>query len=251
VTHEIIEGDCLDVMRGMADCSVDAIIADPPYGQTSCKWDSVIPFVPMWEQVKRIAKPRAAIVLFGSQPFTSALVMSNPAMFRHEWIWRKSSGSNFLNVKREPMKEHESVLLFGAGGWTYHPQMQQRSETGKKNIGRTVKSHTSQSANYGTYAPQEIKRPEQRCPSSVQRFTGERGLHPTQKPVPLLEYLIRTYTNEGDTVLDFTCGSGTTGVACVNTGRHFIGIEREHSYCDIARHRIADATAQPALAGVA
>jgi site-specific DNA-methyltransferase (adenine-specific) len=245
----IHEGDCLEIMPTLASASFDAIIADVPYGVTNCKWDAVIPFAPMWEQLKRIAKPRAAIVLFGSQPFTSALVMSNPGMFRHEWVWQKNRGSNFANTVREPMKEHESVVIFSAGKWTYNKQMQERAAGGLSRVAYGVNNKTS-SDNYRTFSREEVRDlPALRVPSSVQKFNTEVGLHPTQKPVALMEYLIRTYTNAGDTVLDFTAGSGTTGVACVNTGRHFIGIEKEPQYVAIARQRIAaaEASRQPAL----
>jgi site-specific DNA-methyltransferase (adenine-specific) len=241
------EGDCLEMMRGMADASVDAVICDPPYGTTACKWDAVIPFAPMWEQLKRVTKPRAAIVLFGSQPFTSALVMSNPAMYRHEWIWQKNYGSNFANTMREPFKEHESILVFSAGKWIYNRQMQERVPSGLARA-KYLPTKTTRSDNYHDFERRrDTPYTQLRVPSSVQKFNKEVGLHPTQKPVALMEYLIRTYTNEGDAILDFAAGSGTTGVACVNTGRHFIGIEREPEYVAIARRRIAESAAQPIL----
>jgi DNA modification methylase len=247
VTHEIIEGDCLDVMRGMPDCSVDAVICDPPYGTTACKWDSVIPFAPMWEQLKRVAKPRAAIVLFASQPFTSALVMSNPGMFRYEWIWQKNKATGHLNVSRMPLREHESVLIFGEESPTYFPQKTQAEPYLPRGGRRAGKDGV-----YGVKGKERQGSPDgSRFPRSILPFGYECGYHPTQKPVALMEYLVRTYTNEGETVLDFTCGSGTTGVACVNTGRNFIGIEREASYVAIARQRIAAASQQPALVHVA
>jgi site-specific DNA-methyltransferase (adenine-specific) len=241
--YTLYHGDCLDVLPQIAPQSVDAVICDPPYGTTACTWDSVIPFEPMWEQLRRVIKPRGAIVLFGSQPFTSALVMSNPGMFRHEWIWVKNQGSNFANTVREPMKEHESVIVFGAGGWTYNPIPQERAPSGQsraqyKSVGPL------KSENYQTFAgDNRPTRPTLRLPSSWQKFNVERGLHPTQKPLSLLEYLVRTYTNAGDTVLDFALGSGTTGHACGNLGRAFIGIERDQVYFDIASERIASAYA--------
>ena len=244
--HRLINGNCLDIMPTLAAGSVDMVLADPPYGTTACKWDSVIPFAPMWSGIKHAAKRNAAIVMTASQPFTSALVMSQPRMFRHEWVWRKNYGSNFMNARREPMKEHESCLCFSCGGWTYNPQMQQRAETMRKNIGRRMR-HTRPAADDTTTRQGigEINRelPEMRMPGSVQPFKvprvkSEKTKHPTQKPVALMEYLIRTYTNPGDTVLDFTMGSGTTGVACARTGRKFIGIELDPVYFEIAKRRI-------------
>lgn len=242
---QLLHGDCLELMATIPDASVDAIITDPPYGTTACKWDSVIPFAPMWEQLKRIAKPNAAIVLFGSQPFTSALVMSNPKMFRHEWIWKKNCGSNFANIKTAPFKEHESVIVFSRLAPSFHPIREERSAAGKA----MVKSRKYEKLTGGHHIGKAFtidmgkRDPETMHPSSVQKFSRQVGLHPTQKPVALLEYLIRTYTNEGETVLDFTMGSGTAGVACVNTGRAFIGIERDDNYFAIAEKRIADAVA--------
>jgi len=234
-------------MKGIPDGSVDMILCDLPYGTTACKWDTVIPFAPLWEQYKRVAKPNAAIVLTASQPFTSALVMSNPTMFRHEWIWIKNRGSNFLNAKREPMKEHESALVFSVGKWTFNQQMQERTGGGRGMVGSTVIGGRSRSDNYGTYQPRATTLPSLRVPSSWQKINTEVGLHPTQKPVALMEYLIRTYTQAGETVLDNCMGSGTTGVACVNLGRSFIGIEKDANYFAIAEKRIADAQSQLTL----
>lgn len=238
---ELIQGDCLERMKDIPDGSVDAIITDPPYGTTACKWDSVIPFEPMWAQLKRIIKPNGAIVLFGSQPFTSALVMSNPKMFKHEWVWEKNRGSNFGNVKREPMKEHESCLFFGNKKWTYNPIMQERKGGGRDLVGKLVPHNCKEKFNStGKFSGYKKVLSKFRVPSSVQRFNCEVGLHPTQKPVALLEYLIKTYTNEGETVLDFTMGSGTTGVAAKNLNRNFIGIELDPEYFKIAEKRIND-----------
>jgi len=237
----LMQGDCLERMKEIDDGSVDAVIADPPYGTTACKWDSIIPLEPMWEQLKRVIKPNGAIVMTASQPFTSALVMSNPDWFKYEWIWEKNGGSNFATVKYQPMKEHESVLIFGKGRTTYNQIKQERigSRRGKETT--TIDSGRSNSV-YGTQdGGKRFKVSELRCPRSIQRFNRERGLHPTQKPVALMEYLIRTYTNEGETVLDFTMGSGTTGVACINTNRNFIGIELDEGYFKIAKDRINQA----------
>lgn len=243
--YDLRLGGCLEVMAEIPDGSVDLILCDLPYGTTACKWDSVIPFEPLWEQYRRIAKPNAAVVLTASQPFTSALVMSNPAMFKHEWVWRKNAGSNFGAVRYQPMKEHESVLVFGGKKLNYVPIKQPRSEVGTRMIAAGVKSKASSGDDvYGGLNKgydNSACDPSMRYPSSVQLFNRERGLHPTQKPVALMEYLIRTYTQEGDTVLDNCMGSGTTGVACANTGRHFIGIERDPGYFEIARSRIEHA----------
>ena len=251
---QLMHGDCLDLMAQIPDGSVDMIMCDLPYGTTACKWDSVIPFEPLWAQYRRVAKRNAAIVLTASQPFTSALVMSNPVEFRHEWVWEKNRGSNFLNVKREPMKEHEVALVFSAGGWTYNPQMQERKGNGKALVGKLIVGAVSPSETTRPgISPRPTILPELRVPSSVQRFNtacGADKFHPTQKPVALMEYLIRTYTNEGETVLDNCMGSGTTGVACANTGRKFIGIEKDAGYFAIAQRRIEQAQ-QQLFAGVA
>ena len=244
---DLRKGDCLELMKDIPDKSIDAIICDLPYGTTACKWDTIIPFEPLWEQYKRIIKPNGAIVLFGSQPFTSALVMSNPKMFKYEWIWEKAVGSNFAALKYQPMKEHESVLVFSKGTHNYYPIKEERKGSGKERIKHKYNAlesktgeanggllNTERTGNYG----------ELRNPSSVQYFNnreGCRGLHPTQKPVALIEYLIKTYTNEGETVLDNTMGSGTTGVACVNTNRNFIGMELDDKYFEIAKARINEA----------
>lgn len=238
---ELIHGDCLEKMADIADGSVDMILCDLPYGTTACKWDTVIPFEPLWSHYRRVAKRNAAIVLTASQPFTSALVMSNPTMFRHEWVWIKNRGSNFANTVREPMKEHESALVFSEGKWTYNKQMQERTGAGSDRVKYGV-AFKSESDNYRVFDGREHQKlPDLRVPSSWQKFNTEVGLHPTQKPVALMEYLIRTYTKEGETVLDNCMGSGTTGVACVNTGRKFIGIERDDKYFQIATDRIAEA----------
>jgi len=237
-------GDCLDVMQDIPDGSVDMVCTDPPYGTTACKWDSVIPFEPMWEQLKRITKPNGAIVLTASQPFTSALVMSNVAMFRYEIIWDKvNKYTGALNANRMPMKRHENIAVFHMHLPTYNKQFRSGTPFKSKNnnghgaytaYGKGVESR--QTINTGKHNP---------C--SILEIKGdnkkEAGLHPTQKPVALMEYLIRTYTNEGETVLDFTFGSGTTGVAAANTGRRFIGIERDPDYFAIAQARIQKAQA--------
>ena len=235
---QLIQGDCLQKMKDIPDGSVDLVLTDPPYGTTACKWDSVIPFEPMWEQLKRVTKKNGAIVLFGSQPFTSALVMSNPKMFKYEWVWEKDGGSNFATTKYQPMKEHENILVFGTGKTTYNPIYQERIGSRKGKETTTIDSGRRNSV-YGTQeGGKKLNVGKLRTPRSIQRFTRERGIHPTQKPVALMEYLIKTYTNEGETVLDFTMGSGTTGVASKNLNRNFIGIELDAEYFKIAEKRI-------------
>lgn len=231
-------GDCLEVMKEIPDKSVDAIICDLPYGTTSNYWDLVIPFEKLWEQYKRVVKTNGVIALFGSQPFSSLLVASNLEMFRHEWIWIKNRGSNFANTVREPMKEHEHILVFSKGKWTYNKQMQERTGGGVERTKYNVKFE-SKSTNYRDFeGRKENQIAMLRVPSSWQKFNVEVGLHPTQKPVELLEYLIKTYTNEGETVLDNCMGSGSTGVACVHTKRNFIGIEKDEHYFQVAKERI-------------
>lgn len=240
-TFNLLRGDCIKLMRDIADGSVDMILCDLPYGITANKWDSVIPFDDLWNVYRRVIKKNGIIALHASQPFTSALVMSNPKMFKHEWIWIKNRGSNFANTVREPMKEHESVLIFSNGKWTYNKQMQQRTGGGLERVKYSFENQTAKSSNYHKFDKPNRNQGELRVPSSWQKFNVEVGLHPTQKPVPLLEYLIKTYTNEGDLVLDNCMGSGSTGVACINTGRRFIGIEIDESYYSVAKKRIEDA----------
>lgn len=230
----LIQGDCLEEMQNIPDGSIDAVICDPPYGTTSCKWDSVIPLEPMWKQLKRVVKENGAIVLFGSQPFSSALVMSNPKMFKYEWIWDKKLGSGSLNVKRQPLKRHESILVFG-NKVLYHPLMR----TGRYRNKSTSKPETNRGA-YGEIKHVRDNYNDQYYPTSILDFSNanvQGRVHPTQKPTGLMEYLIKTYTNEGDTVLDFAMGSGTTGVACKNLNRNFIGIELDRTYFELAKER--------------
>jgi site-specific DNA-methyltransferase (adenine-specific) len=232
-------GDCLEIMPTLAAASVDLILCDLPYGTTQNKWDAVIPFEPLWAQYRRVLKNGCAAVLTCSQPFTSALVMSNPTWYRYDWSWHKSNATGHLNAKKMPMRQHEDVLVFASAMPPYNPQMFEKEKPRKAQ--RSVKSKGS----YGDAAEGVFRTvpAEQGYPRSVLEFSTayharEAGLHPTQKPVALMEYLIRTYTNEGDTVLDNCMGSGTTGVACKNTGRNFIGIERDTTYFGIARKRI-------------
>jgi len=237
--NKIYNIECIEGMKQMIpDKSIDMILCDLPYGTTACKWDTVIPFEPLWEQYERIIKDNGAIVLTASQPFTSALVMSNPRMFKYEWIWEKDAGSNFLTVKYQPMKEHEEVLVFGKGRINYYPIMQERIGSRKGKETTTVDSGRKDSV-YGTQIGiGKLKVAELRYPRSILRFNRERGLHPTQKPVALFEYLIKTYTKEGETVLDNCMGSGTTAIACINTGRNYIGFEIDPDYYEAALERI-------------
>jgi site-specific DNA-methyltransferase (adenine-specific) len=216
---------------------VDAVITDPPYGTTACKWDSVIPFEPMWSELKRIIKPRGAIVLFGSQPFTSALVMSNPKWFRYEWVWEKTTATGFGNANKMPLKNHENIAVFYQALPTYQPQGLEEYDPKKRRGGPSGKAGAFMGRNGITPGRHHLQRVTN-YPKTVLRFSREAGAHPTQKPLALLEYLVRTYTNEGDTVLDFTMGSGTTGAACGNLGRSFIGIEKDAGYFNVARERI-------------
>lgn len=239
-------GDCLEVMKGIPDASVDLVLCDMPYGTTACKWDAVIPFEPLWAQYKRVAKPNAAVVLTASQPFTSALGASNLGWLRYSWYWRKSRATGHLNAKKMPMKDVEDVLVFYARPPTYNPQ-------GLVPLGKVQKNSASDMARGISSGPtsvvtggitrREYTQDSTGYPRQVLDFPSEGATdHPTQKPVALMEYLIRTYSNEGDLVLDNCMGSGTTGVACANTGRRFIGIERDPTYFLIAAGRIQGAT---------
>jgi site-specific DNA-methyltransferase (adenine-specific) len=239
----IYHGDCLEILPTLADQSIDLVLADPPYGTTACKWDSIIPFAPMWKQLNRIIMSNSAIVMTASQPFTSALVMSNPDMFKHEWVWIKNRGSNFANTVREPMKEHESVIIFSRGKWTYNKQMQERADSGKSRAAYKVghnDQHRDGTRQFEGRGHHDIS--ELRVPSSWQKFNiasgKEKTKHPTQKPVLLFEYFIKTYSNSGEMVLDFALGSGTTLVSAKNMGRKAIGIELEEKYCEIAAERL-------------
>lgn len=229
--------DCLDEMKNIPDNSIDAIITDLPYGTTICKWDVVIPFEPMWAEIRRIRKINAPFITTSSQPFTSLLISSNLQEFQDEWVWVKNRGSNFSQVKKHPFKEHESIVVFSEKIETYNPIMQERAKSTRKWAGQ-IKSHGTQSDHH-TMKKIYKKITKLRYPSSVQKFnTQTYPKHPTQKPLELYEYLIKTYTNEGDTVLDIAMGSGTTGEACINLKRNFIGIEKEEKYFNMANERI-------------
>jgi site-specific DNA-methyltransferase (adenine-specific) len=231
----LLHGNCLELMKTIPDGSIDAIITDPPYGTTACKWDSVIPFDLMWEQLNRIIKRTGAIVLFGSEPFSSALRMSNIKNYKYDWIWQKNRPSLFQHANKRPMKDHENIIVFYKKQATYNLEL----------IEKEKPSNNYRKNKIGTFISDGLKNKNQ-----MQTLTGyprqiiNYGMHnvgqvhPTQKPVLLMEYLIKTYTNENETVLDFTMGSGSTGVACVNTNRNFIGIEKDENYFKIATERI-------------
>lgn len=244
VNIELKQGDCLELMKDILDGSVDLVLTDPPYGTTACKWDSVIPFEPMWEQLNRIIKPNGAICLFGNEPFTSCLICSNINGFKYRWDWNKKIPSGMGYAKYRPMQQTEDICVFSKGGekTKYNPQFTKRDKpikSGGNSIQARVYSGFKCMENGNEYK----KTYDYKNPITLIEFDKVRkgALHPTQKPVPLLEYLIRTYTNEGETVLDFTMGSGSTGVACVNTNRNFIGIELDENYFKIAENRIKQA----------
>ena len=233
---KLYQGDCLEMMKNIGDGSIDLILTDPPYGTTACKWDSIIPFEPMWEQLNRIIKPNGAIVLFGSEPFSSALRMSNIKNYKYDWIWDKCRGVGHLNAKIRPMMQTENISVFSIKKCNYYPQMRKREKS------RISVNHSTQQV-YGKSKDNFIgKELEEKYPINLLSFSKsdmtKNNLHPTQKPVALLEYLIKTYTLEGETVLDFTMGSGSTGVACKNLNRNFIGIELDEHYFNIAKERI-------------
>ena len=230
------QGDCLELMKEIPDKSIDMILTDPPYGTTACKWDTIIALDKLWNECHRIIKPNGGVLLFSSQPFTTILNYSNIKEFRHEWIWEKEQGANFMNVKYQPYKVHEIVSVFSKEKCNYYPQMTDGKPyiSGKGTsgdiTGNVIKTQTK---NNGT-----------RYPRSIQKFTTDKAkgsFHPTQKPILLLEYLINTYSKQFETVLDFTMGSGSTGVACINTNRNFYGIELDTTYFEIAEKRIKDA----------
>jgi site-specific DNA-methyltransferase (adenine-specific) len=242
--NRIYQRDCLSE-GGMAlipDKSIDMILCDLPYGTTACKWDTIIPFEPLWAQYERVIKDSGAIVLTASQPFTSALIMSNPKMFRYEWIWEKTTATGNMNANKMPLKAHENVLVFYKKLPTYNPQMTEGSpysRTGKERYGKRSVNEV-----YGSIADnRDIINVGTRYPRTVQKVAPEmkgNRFHPTQKPVALFEYLVKTYTNEGDIVLDNCMGSGTTAVAALSTNRKFIGFETEPVYIEIANKRIDD-----------
>ena len=237
---ELMQGDCLELMKTIPDQSVDMVLCDLPYGTTDCKWDSVLPFDQLWAEYRRVVKPNAAIVLTASQPFTSALVMSNVAWFKTSRVWNKKQSGGFATAKHHPLKVTEDVLVFGKGRVTYNPLM-------RKGVLRTKGGSKKNNEIQSGLKPGHTTVNDDYYPTNIIEIANGRigKVHPTQKPVALMEYLVKTYTNEGDTVLDNTMGSGTTGVACANTGRKFIGIERDPDYFKIAEQRIYDAMPVP------
>lgn len=240
-------GDCLERMKEIESGSVDMILTDPPYGTTACKWDSIIPLEPMWEQLKRIIKPNGAIVMTASQPFTTTLIASNMKMFKYCWMWEKNRPTGSQHARNRPMSKHEDITVFSLAPMGHVSQLKDRrmayNPQGVVSTGR--KKTVNEKGFHGNHIG---ARPNQvgneydvftGFPDTILKFSkDESHVHPTQKPVALMEYLIKTYTNEGETVLDFTMGSGTTGVACVNTGRKFIGIELDPTYYGIACDRV-------------
>lgn len=231
---KLLSGDCLERLKELPDNSVDMVLADLPYGTTACKWDTVIPFEPLWAELNRVCKPNAAMCMFGSEPFSSALRMSNIKRFRYDWIWRKNTPSNFLSVNHRPMTIYEICSVFSNERHAYFPQ-------GLVEINKTVTvPDNRKNAMFIAKGKPRLARVQRftNYPRNILEFPKDGKLHTSQKPVALLEYLIKTYTNEGETVLDPTMGSGSTGVACLNTGRRFIGIEREPEYLEIAKARI-------------
>jgi site-specific DNA-methyltransferase (adenine-specific) len=238
---QVFLGDCLELYKDIEPKSIDLILTDLPYGTTACKWDTIIPFDKLWEMVNYLLKPNGAFITTASQPFTSALVMSNPKEFKHEWIWRKNRVTGIYNVKTDPLKAHENIIVFAKNrNYVFNRQMEQRSEN----------SHTHKSKKYtgtGIYegsnnSYKEVKKGDLSNPKSVQDIDclhyTDKAQHPTQKPIKLMDYLLKTYSNEGMTIFDPCMGSGTTGVACKNTNRSFIGIEKDEQYFKIAEQRI-------------
>ena len=242
--NQVIHGDCLEVMPSIPDKSIDMILCDLPYGTTACKWDTAIPFEPLWKEYKRLIKDNGAVVLFGSEPFSSYLRMSNITNYKYDLVWDKVQGSSFALANKQPLRKHENIILFSYGVINYYPQMvlkekplDDRNWKGDGNgenarFGSKVKTKYIRTHSY----PGSIIRVN----STSKECNPPQKIHPTQKPVALFEYLIKTYTNEGETVLDNCIGSGTTAIACINTGRNFIGIEKEREYVDIARKRISE-----------
>lgn len=248
-TIQLYHADCFDVMPTIPDKSIDAIIADLPYGTTACKWDSVLPLDKLWVEYNRILKNTGCIVLTATNPFAATLIMNDPKMFKYEWIWHKNMTSGFALAKKQPLRNHESVLVFYNRQPTYNPIKESRdlSESSKKRMNYDFTTTKGTNVQQGGITKVKFI-PEDKClsyPKTVKKWNGVNSHnrnHPTEKPLDMMEYLIKTYTNEGDMVLDNTMGSGTTGVACLNTNRRFIGIEMETEYFDIAVRRMTDFT---------
>lgn len=249
----LIHGDCLEEMAKIPSGSVDMVLTDPPYGTTACKWDSIIPLAPMWEQLKRVIKPNGAIVMTASQPFTTTLIASNMKMFKYCWVWEKTRATGHIHAKNKPMKIHEDVCLFSYGVTIHKGQSKKRINYNPQGLVSVDKTSYRPSrgekgsdvvAGLRPSHKKTLKITHENYPKSIIKISSDHNVgayHPTQKPVALMEYLIKTYTNEGETVLDFTMGSGTTGVACQNLGRDFIGIEKDEDYFKVAQDRICHA----------
>lgn len=243
----IYNDDCLEVMKEIKDETIDLILTDPPYGITKCKWDSVIPFELMWNELNRIIKPNGGIILFGTEPFSSLLRCSNLKMYKYDWKWDKISSGNFVTAKYKPLSIIEDIMIFGKNKINYYPIMTEALEKNirPRNKANKKRNDVSISVSQGEYKVSENHNEKLRYPKNLLSFDNRKGelnskyrFHPTQKPVELLEYLIKTYTLENETVLDFTMGSGSTGVACINTNRRFIGIEKDHKYFEISKERL-------------
>ena len=235
--NKIYNEDCLEGMKRIPDKSIDMILADLPYGTTNCKWDTIIPLEPLWEQYERIIKDNGAVVLTASQPFSSTLVMSNPKLFRYEWVWDKKNPTNFAMAKKQPLKYHETILVFAKKQTEYYPIKWR----GKPNHKQGLLKNDQQSEVYGKIKRTKDNLSGMKYPRSIieiSKHSSQGGLHPTQKPVALFEYLIKTYTDEGAIVLDNVMGSGTTAIAAMNTNRNFIGFELDETYYNIANERI-------------
>ena len=235
--NKIYNEDCLEGMKRIPDKSIDMILADLPYGTTNCKWDTIIPLEPLWEQYERIIKDNGAVVLTASQPFSSTLVMSNPKLFRYEWVWDKKNPTNFAMAKKQPLKYHETILVFAKKQTEYYPIKWR----GKPNHKQGLLKNDQRSEVYGKIKRTKDNLSGMKYPRSIieiSKHSSQGGLHPTQKPVALFEYLVKTYTNEGDVVLDNCMGSGTTAIAAINTNRNFIGFEMDENYHKLANQRI-------------
>lgn len=250
--NKVYNEDCLEGMKRISDKSIDMILCDLPYGTTDCKWDSIIPLDKLWGQYERIIKDNGAIILTATQPFASLLVYSNLKLFKYDWIWEKDQGSNFINVKNEPLKKHESILVFSKG--TIANRSLRRMEYNPQGlvpcaITKTNKKKRKDGGYLGereNFSDGVYKQEFSNYPSTILKYQRDRGLHPTQKPVDLFEYLIKTYSQEGDIVLDNCMGSGTTAIACLRSGRNFIGFEKdvEHGYYEIAQQRILETASE-------
>ena len=244
VPYKLYKGDCLEIMPQLEAGSVDAIITDLPYGTTACEWDTIIPLDEMWKQIKRVLKSNGAFITTASQPFTSILIASNLDMFKYENIWNKQRGTDWQLANNRPLKAHENIVVFGSGTITYNPQKTKRDKPMDVRNWKFASAHNGEHGSFGS-KEHDKKIYYDKFPISVFEMSGQIGevnntkrTHPTQKPVALYEYLIKTYTNPGETVLDICMGSGTTGVAAVQTGREFIGIEKERKYFEIAEKRV-------------